>query len=56
MNKQRCLVPECKREYTHIVAEFPWLVCRKHKAGMTVMCRRYETRTEKELADALATR
>ena len=53
-NKQPCLVGECRREYTHIVAEFPWLVCQKHKSGMTVMCPRYKTKTEKELADALA--
>lgn len=52
MNKQRCLVGECPTEYTVIVAEYPWLMCDEHRHGHTVMCPRYETETEKEIADA----
>lgn len=51
MRSQRCLVDGCEAEFTVIVAEYPWLMCDKHKRGHTIMCPRYETETEKEIAD-----
>lgn len=52
MNKQQCLVAECRHEYTHIVAEYPWLVCKKHTATRTKMCPRYKNPRERKLANA----